>query len=256
MVVLQLEEDRLFIHPALNPQEVNAQFFPNFETSMEFAIDFWKWGRGDVGTSPRHLKAWNIARRKSAYGAILINDTSILTPAGEVVLNDIQQLVSLMQTYFRQFERTLPKVFTEEGLAEITRIEDMLPLGRVTPADVMYLRIMYNMNHELPGDLKEGQLAKGPNPYGESEIYEGIGKNFMRTNPLRKHPLARNAVEHLLKYGFAELQQLPKPVGVGSRGRPPLGVSLTIQGQRFFELFVDAFDPAVQRMREWGDPPA
>lgn len=226
-------------HPAFVPDP--GQYPKEFEMSHEFAEFITGWALGRVGKTPFHVRNYNIAQRKSCYPKPLMSSLGILTEEGERVLARAQQYMKQITLYYESIGVGRADIPTWE---QSDTMDTIVLAGMIEGKNIIFLKTIYNrlypskelnletahLDLEMPGDL-------------DFEYREIDGREYMLTSPLRAYPHKRKDFELLVKLGLLELRSLPKLYTQRGKGRAPVGATLTPQGRKFYQDYLERYDP-------------
>lgn len=226
-------------HPSFNA-DPNA--IPDeFRMSYEFADFLTGWALGRIGRTPFHVRNFRIAQRKSCYPRPLMNALGLFTEDGQRVLARAQQYMKQIVAFYESIGVARSDVPTWE---QADTMDTIMLAGMFETKNIVFLKTMYNRMYPLKEiSLETTHLDyEMPNDV-EFEFREHEGTTYMLTSPLRAVPHKRIAFELLVKYGLVDLQALPKPYDQKGKGRAPMGATLTQQGVKFYQDYLNRYDP-------------
>lgn len=239
MAIQRFGLDAWFItHPGF---ERNPNDYPpdTHYMSYEFASWITGWERGVVGNDEFHARNFKIARRKSCYPQPLMNELGLFTQAGEQVLARAQIYMSQIKSYYQGIG--IASVADVPLWDQVDDMDRILVASLIETKHILFLRALYSKQYEDKSTYTHmGQVL--PNDM-QFEFTAWNGKDYMTTSALRNHPSRRKSFEFLVKMGLIELHNLPKTVAQHGRGKNPIGVLLTNQGRKFFEDYLERYDP-------------
>lgn len=247
MSVQQFGLDAWFItHPGF---ERNPNDYPpdTHYMSYEFATWITGWERGVIGNDAYHSRNFKIARRKACHPEPLMNELGLFTTAGKLVLARAQSYMKQIRSYYESVGVT--SVADIPSWNEVTDMDRIIVAGLIETKHIVFLRALYSkqftdrsvfthMGQVLPNEL-------------EFEFVGYNGKDYMTTGALRNFPNRRKHFEYLVKLGLVELHNLPKTIQQHGRGKNPIGVLLSDQGRKFFENYLELYDPLTIKQRDY-----
>lgn len=246
MSVQQFGLDAWFItHPGF---ERNPNDYPpeTHYMSYEFATWITGWERGVIGKDAFHTRNFKIARRKSCYPQPLMNELGMFTDAGKTVLARAQSYMAQIRMYYESVG--IASVADIPKWNEVTDMDRIVLAGLIETKHIVFLRALYSRQHTDKSIFTH--MGQGMPGELEFEFTEHNGIPYMTTGAMRNFPNRRKHFEYLVKLGLVELHNLPKTILQNGRGKAPIGVLLSEQGRKFFEDYLEQYDPLTVKMRE------
>jgi len=245
--------DAWFIaHPSFEP---NPGAYPkDFQMSYEFADFITGWKLGRIGKTKFHRRNFKIAQRKSCFPKPLMNTLGMLTEDGEAVHARAQQYMRQIALYYESIGVARSDIPTWE---QADTMDTIVLAGLFEAKNLIFLKTIYNKVHPLTEiTLDTTHLDyEMPNDI-EFDFREYNDTVYMVTSPLRAVPHKRAAFELLVKWGLVELENLPKLYNQMGKGRSPVGATLSAQGKKFYQDYLNRYDPIrvakLERDREYG----
>lgn len=246
--VLVLSNPALMVIPGVEDSYSDFNQLPpldrNYPLSLEM-IDFLvRYDMGSYTDSEAHRRCFKIGIRKGCYGNRLINDFGFLTETGREALSNAKTLDRRLKHYYERARKTWLTPATAKDMDEI------VPFGTMPG---FALRMMtYLWEAALPEDsdnldnsdqnLKIKKTVPMPHNWTISRTAVE-GDVYLLMSSIRNNMYARQAADVCLKFGLIDLVPLPKALHSQGRGRAPLGITLSPAGNRFYESYLEAFDP-------------
>lgn len=246
MSVMQFGLDAWFMtHPGF---ERNPNDYPpeTHYMSYEFATWITGWERGVVGNDDYHKRNFKIARRKSCHPQPLMNELGLFTDAGKQVLARAQSYMGQIRAHYESLG--IRSVADIPSWDEVTEMDRIILAGLIETKHIVFLRALYSRQFTDKSVYTHMGLTM-PNEI-EFEFTSYNGKEYMTTSALRNFPNRRKHFEFLVKLGLVELHDLPKSPQQQGRGKNPIGVLLSNQGRKFFEDYLERYDPLTVKQRE------
>lgn len=220
---------------------------PFAQMSYEFASWITGWDRGVTGRDEHQKRNFAIATRKSCYAGPLMTELGMFTKDGLLVLERAKSYMIALRRHYESFGVTGDDVPSWDNVDDMERI---VLAGQITAKQIAMLRNLYvKVNGYDETFQTKFSLAL---PTDVDDIYREVdGITYLMTATFRTYTKVRLQFEQLVKYGLLELHILPKLPEHEGRGRAPIGARFTEQGIKFYEDFLNRYDPTRVKTAEF-----
>lgn len=206
----------------------------NFLAGLDRGQVDWK-----TDTAKRCLK---IVSRKGCYLEPLLTPLGFPSPAGEEAILDAK-IIQARIMIFHNVHGTRPG----------TDMDEIITFGNIPMYSLRLLQLLWDLAPAGRKPLDDNGMP--PVPYlWRIETTTVDGENYMLMSSVRQNIHIRRAVDVLVKFGLADLVNLPKPEGNAGKGRAPVGFHISDNGIRFFTKYLEEYDPTTRYRVRMNEP--
>lgn len=252
-----VDKELICVHPCMtvNPEIYKGSMYAEqrvsgkYDLSYEMVEFLANLSRGRVDwksdTAQRCLK---IATRKGCYPEPLLHPLGIPTASGEEAALDAKIVQGRIIRYCHTRGLDIPPV------DQVKTMDEIIVYGNLTTPSIRMLEILWNLLPKTKKPIKDDVIA--PTPYKwPIEVRELEGDKFALMSSIRNNMNIRKAVDCLIRFGLVDLANLPKHLEVNGKGRAPVGFYISDAGVRFYQNYLETYDPKAKFSAYMSAPP-